>query len=114
MLYEDDPDQESFAVAEVMLHEDYDSWTINNDICLLKLDGSATMGENVATIGFPADMEEYEEGTECIVSGWGTTSEGGSLGRTLQKVGRLWMSGRWMLYVRMMDSGRQEAGCQEA
>ena len=105
MLYEDDPDQESFAVAEVMLHEDYDSWTINNDICLLKLDGSATMGENVAAIGLPAEMEEYEEGTDCVVSGWGTTSEGGSLGRTLQKVARLWMSGCWMSGCGMSGSG---------
>merc|ERR1711936_1355552 len=29
------------AVSEVMLHEEYDSWTITNDICLLKLSGSA-------------------------------------------------------------------------
>merc|ERR1712013_237063 len=27
-LYEDDPDQEDIAVAKVMLHEQYDSWTI--------------------------------------------------------------------------------------
>merc|ERR1711915_790767 len=30
--------------------------------------------------------EEYDEGTNCIVSGWGTTSEGGSLASVLQKV----------------------------
>merc|ERR1719317_963490 len=30
-LYEDDPDQQSFAVAEVGLHEDYNSFNINND-----------------------------------------------------------------------------------
>merc|ERR1712107_947068 len=53
-LYEDDPDQESFAVSDVGLHEDYDSWNINNDI--------------------------------CTFSGWGTTTEGGSLARVLQKV----------------------------
>merc|ERR1712127_127055 len=76
----------SFAVSSVMLHEQYDSWTIYNDICLLKLAGSATMGPNVGTIGLPSSMEEYPEGTMCIVSGWGTTSEGGSLGETLQKV----------------------------
>merc|ERR1712107_338411 len=34
-LYEDDPDHESFAVSDVGLHEDYDSWNINNDICML-------------------------------------------------------------------------------
>merc|ERR1719336_1978656 len=31
-------------------------------------------------------MEEYDEGTICTVSGWGTTTEGGSLARVLQKV----------------------------
>merc|ERR1712107_969494 len=36
-LYEDDPDQESFAVSDVGLHEDYDSWNINNDVCMLTL-----------------------------------------------------------------------------
>merc|ERR1712106_900727 len=30
--------------------------------------------------------EEYPAGTQCTVSGWGTTSEGGSLGRVLMKV----------------------------
>merc|ERR1712234_84515 len=39
-LYQDDPDQADIAVAKVMLHEQYDSWTISNDICLLELDGS--------------------------------------------------------------------------
>ena len=32
--------QESFAVSDVGLHEDYDSWNINNDICMLTLEGS--------------------------------------------------------------------------
>merc|ERR1719197_615025 len=58
-LYEDDPDQESFAVSDVGLHEDYDSWNINNDICMLTLEGSISMGSNVGTIGLPASMEEY-------------------------------------------------------
>ena len=31
-------------------------------------------------------MEEYDEGTVCTVSGWGTTSEGGSLASELMKV----------------------------
>ena len=36
--------QQSFAVREVALHEDYDSFNINNDICMLKLDGTITWG----------------------------------------------------------------------
>merc|ERR1711997_1311170 len=62
-LYEDDPDQQSFAVTDVGLHEEYDSFNINNDICMLTL-----------------------EGTISTVTGWGTTTEGGSLARVLQKV----------------------------
>merc|ERR1712037_515074 len=75
-----------FAVSDVGLHEDYDSWNINNDICMLTLEGSISMGSNVGTIGLPSSMEEYAEGTICTVSGWGTTTEGGSLARVLQKV----------------------------
>merc|ERR1711913_207164 len=86
-LYEDDPDQADIAVAKVMLHEDYDSWTINNDICLLELESAADFGSSViGAIGLPADGEEYSAGTICTVSGWGTTSEGGSLAQVLMKV----------------------------
>jgi len=86
-LYEDDPDQEDIAVAKVILHEDYDSWTINNDICLLELESMADFGSSViGAIGLPTDGEEYSSGTMCTVSGWGTTSEGGSLAQVLMKV----------------------------
>merc|ERR1712183_903441 len=86
-LYEDDPDQMDIAVSKVMLHEDYDSWTIYNDICLLELDGMADFGSSViGAIDLPSDGEEYSAGTMCTVSGWGTTSEGGSLAQVLMKV----------------------------
>merc|ERR1711887_187687 len=62
-LNHQDKDQENIAVEEVILHEDYDSWTITNDICLLKLEHEATLGEHVKTIGLPEHLEEYEEGT---------------------------------------------------
>ena len=88
-MYENDPDQESFAVAHVLLHEHYNSNTIENDICLLKLAGEVTLGPNVATIALPADQEDYPEGADCVVSGWGTTSTGGDHGGVQQKVGGL-------------------------
>merc|ERR1712096_489020 len=86
-LHGDDADQADIAVKKVMLHEDYDSWTINNDICLLELESAADFGSSViGAIGLPADGEEYSAGTICTVSGWGTTSEGGSLAQVLMKV----------------------------
>merc|ERR1719315_145240 len=81
------PDQMDIAVSKVMLHEDYDSWTIENDICLLELESQADFSSSViGSISLPSSMEEYPAGTDCTVSGWGTTSEGGSLGKTLMKV----------------------------
>merc|ERR1712038_1556086 len=71
----DDPDQADIAVSHVYNHEDYDSWTITNDICMLHLEDSADLSG-----------QEYPSGHMCTVSGWGTTSEGGALARILQKV----------------------------
>jgi Trypsin len=70
----------------VKLHEQYDSWTIENDICLLELAESVTFNEHVGAISWPADHEEYDAGTICTITGWGTTAEGGSLAGVLQKV----------------------------
>merc|ERR1712127_86877 len=78
--------QENIQVSKVILHEDYDSFNILNDICLLELESAAAMGSHVATIVFPSAGAEYDEGTMCTVTGWGTTSEGGNLANTLQKV----------------------------
>merc|ERR1712168_1400321 len=66
--------------------EDSDSWTISNDICLLKLEHEATLGDKVKLIDFPEANEEYEEGTLCTVTGWGTTKAGGHLSDVLKKV----------------------------
>merc|ERR1711992_508838 len=55
-LYEDDPDQADF--------------------------GSSV----IDSIRLPSDGEEYDAGTTCTVSGWGTTSEDGSLAKVLMKV----------------------------
>jgi len=81
-----DEDQDSIPVNSLILHENYDSYTVENDICLLELGEKVTMGEHVGLIALPDPMEEYEAGTMCTVTGWGALSEGGSLGDTLQKV----------------------------
>ena len=86
-LYVDDPDQQDIPVLRVILHENYDSWTINNDICLLELESEADFSSDViGGVELPGEGAEYEPGTECVVAGWGTTSEGGSLATVLMKV----------------------------
>merc|ERR1711950_102926 len=72
-LYEDNPDQADIAVKTVMLHESYDSFTVENDICILELEESADFSSSViGSIGLPYDGKEYSAGTVCTVSGWGT------------------------------------------
>jgi len=86
-LYEDDPDQKDFALTGIQVHEDYDAYAFANDICILDMDGEADLSsEFIDTIALPAAGEEYDDGAICTVTGWGTTSQGGSLGRILQKV----------------------------
>ena len=86
-LNSEDPDQADIAVAKVLNHEQYDSWTISNDICMLHLDGEADLSSPViGTIAIPSSGQEYPSGHICTVSGWGTTSEGGSLASVLMKV----------------------------
>merc|ERR1719516_406932 len=86
-LYEDDEDQMDIAVTRVNNHPEYDDWTISNDICILELADSADLSSQfIDVIELPTAGEEYDAGTMCTVTGWGTTTEGGSLGRVLQKV----------------------------
>merc|ERR1711988_1952498 len=71
---------------QIVMHEDYDDWTVQNDICLLQLEKAATLGKHVGTIKLPNQNDEYEEGTTCTVTGWGAVKEGGHLANKLQKV----------------------------
>jgi trypsin len=74
-------------VAEVRQHKDYDDFALTDDICILILKtniaeaaGSIKYGKLAAPGLEPADLEML------TVTGWGTTSEGGSLSNILKKV----------------------------
>ena len=67
MLYVNNISKECIGVESVFLHEDYDSFNINNDICVLILESEVMLGPNVGTIPLPESGEEYEEGTVCQV-----------------------------------------------
>merc|ERR1712080_339668 len=65
------PDEANFAIKGYHLHEEYDDWTVANDICVLDLDGEADLtSELIDVIALPEEMEEYEAGTECVCTGW--------------------------------------------
>merc|ERR1712098_297208 len=48
-LHSDDEDQADIAVSKVIVHENYDDWTISNDICILALADSADLSSQSST-----------------------------------------------------------------
>ena len=58
--------EEDIAVRKITVHEDFDSWTIQNDICLLTLEKPAdTTSQFVSTIALPSDESDYNPGDIC-------------------------------------------------
>lgn len=58
------------SVAEIIMHEDYDTFTTNNDVALLKLASPITCGKRIA--GACLAPVEPEAGSKVTVSGWGS------------------------------------------
>jgi trypsin len=86
-LNSDDGTEQAVDVKEVRQHESYDDFNLTDDVCILILDGEVdTNAEGVATTTLAEANREPEDLELLVVTGWGTTSEGGNLANTLQKV----------------------------
>jgi secreted trypsin-like serine protease len=72
------------SVSRITVHSGYSSSTLNNDIALLRLSTPLTLGTAVRAIAIPSSS--YAASGDAVVSGWGTTSESGSLSTLLRKV----------------------------
>lgn len=80
-------EEENRNLEHVISHPNYDSSILINDICLLKLKESLEWTDFVQPIALPAGGQMTEAGTDCIVTGWGTLSEGAfGLPNVLNKV----------------------------
>ncbi|GJQ74672.1 hypothetical protein Trydic_g21524 [Trypoxylus dichotomus] len=78
------PNTLSREVLEIIVHGEYNTNTLQNDIALLKISSLGTF--NVFVDSVPLASVTPEEGTVCVVSGWGTTSAGGSASIVLRSV----------------------------
>ncbi|XP_076057508.1 trypsin-1-like isoform X2 [Oratosquilla oratoria] len=76
--------EQDVKVSGIVQHEDYNGYTIENDIALLRLASPLAMNSYVQPIALPEPG--FTAIGECVVSGWGTTSEGGSASNDLLKV----------------------------
>ena len=76
------------GVEKVLEHPNYNSNSVNYDFALLKLSSRVDFLDNqhVRPICLPTDSSNSYSGFEAIVSGWGTTSSGGSMSSKLLEV----------------------------
>ena len=76
---------QTFRVANMRLHRQYDTTTYENDIAVIKLDRAATLTNSVWPICMPPRRETFTN-RRAFVIGWGTIYFGGPTSSTLQEV----------------------------
>ncbi|KAM4566415.1 transmembrane protease serine 13a [Odontesthes bonariensis] len=76
-----------YLVKKILLNENYNSTTNDQDIALLKLRSPVTFTDKVQPACLPAFDQQFLQGTQCWTSGFGTTEAGsGTVSRDLMEV----------------------------
>ncbi|CAL8361869.1 unnamed protein product [Merluccius merluccius] len=65
-----------YEVDKILLNENYNNKTNDQDIALLKLTAPVDFSDSVAPACLPGFDQRFLHGTECWTSGFGTTEEG--------------------------------------
>ncbi|XP_034262097.2 acrosin-like [Pantherophis guttatus] len=69
-------DVQTHTVSKVVLHQDYNPLTEENDIALIKLDSPVTFNDYVQPACLPrVTMGSETNFTSCFATGWGITAE---------------------------------------
>jgi len=79
-----DGTEQTRQVSQVKVHSGYNDNTLVNDIALMKLSSPFTLNNYVKAVTIPASS--FAASGNAVVSGWGTTSEGGASSDLLRKV----------------------------
>jgi len=80
---------ERVAVSRVLVHEDYDDESYDNDIALLELEKPLSLGERIRILpllGTADESQALKPGALLTVSGWGRTQQDGEGTSALQYV----------------------------
>ncbi|KAL6489405.1 hypothetical protein MHYP_G00031460 [Metynnis hypsauchen] len=72
----DEGTEQVISSSTVIKHSSYSSFTLNNDIMLVKLISPATLNSYVSLVPLPSSFPS--DGTGCLVSGWGNTLTSGT------------------------------------
>lgn len=68
-------------------HPNYNSYTTNNDITLIKLASPAQINARVSEVCVAETTDNFEAGMKCVTSGWGLTRYNGESQSEKSKVG---------------------------
>uniref|UniRef100_A0A8C6I812 Transmembrane protease serine 9 n=1 Tax=Mus spicilegus TaxID=10103 RepID=A0A8C6I812_MUSSI len=71
-------------VARIYRHPFYNIYTLDYDVALLELAGPVRRSRLVRPICLPGPARP-PDGARCVITGWGSLREGGSMARQLQK-----------------------------
>nr|XP_055199176.1 transmembrane protease serine 9 [Nyctereutes procyonoides]XP_055199177.1 transmembrane protease serine 9 [Nyctereutes procyonoides] len=72
-------------VARIYKHPFYNPYTLDYDVALLELAGPVRRGRLVRPICLPEPAPRPPDGARCVITGWGSVREGGSMARQLQQ-----------------------------
>ncbi|KAG1943107.1 chymotrypsin-like protease CTRL-1 [Pimephales promelas] len=64
---------QTMTVDMVFKHPNYNSFTINNDILLIKLASPAQINTHVSPVCLAETTDDFPGGMKCVTSGWGLT-----------------------------------------
>ncbi|KFM61859.1 Serine proteinase stubble, partial [Stegodyphus mimosarum] len=77
---------EDYDVSEIMIHPQYRSNNLFNDIAILKLNRDVVFRPHIDTACLPRDEDDFT-GQDCIVTGWGTNAyKSGSFSMIMKEV----------------------------
>ncbi|CAK1598693.1 unnamed protein product [Parnassius mnemosyne] len=68
----------SYGLSKVVVHENYSSLSLENDISLLVTSKRMSFGQSVRAVNFASATHVLPVGTEAVVSGYGSVSYEGS------------------------------------
>ncbi|KAL0993625.1 hypothetical protein UPYG_G00110730 [Umbra pygmaea] len=84
----EDPDVVVRSMSKIVVHPDYDTNNMFNDIALVKLNHSACLSHLILPVKLPGPQDIFGHESECWVTGWGNIDMGVPLSgeRILQQV----------------------------
>jgi len=70
---DNDGTRKFFAISQIVNHPEYNRYTMDNDIALLKLAGEVVFTDYIQPVCLPTQGLQVPVGTECWITGWGET-----------------------------------------